>query len=153
MTYRATSFATMVETMQGRWKHLYSEIDGQAGPEEKTQHMTYHEDQFTVEKDGKVAHEGKFTLDVTRSPCELVYIYSKSFPIYLGAPRAGIIQIEGNTLKCCFAPLGQPAPQDFNTYPDSQRALSIYQKLNKDSTIAAGIIIHINRRPPYITLW
>jgi len=153
MSSRATSFAALVETMQGRWKHVYSEIDGQAGPEEKTQQMTFKDDQFTVEKDGKVAHEGKFTLNVTRSPCELVYIYSKSFPIYLGAPRAGIVQIEGNTLKCCFSPLGQPAPKDFNTFPDSERVLSIYQKLAKDNTIDEKIVIQIHRRPPYVTFW
>src|SRR4051794_5488440 len=108
MSYKAISFDSLVQTMQGGWKHVYSEMNGQAGPADKVQRLTYNEDQFTLEKDGKVAHEGKFTLDVTRSPCEIVYIYSKSFPIYMGAPRSGIIQIEGNTMKCCFAPLGQP---------------------------------------------
>jgi uncharacterized protein (TIGR03067 family) len=153
MYFRATSLATLIETMQGRWKHFYSEIDGQVGPEEKTQYLTYKDDQFAVEKDGKVAHEGKFTVDVTHSPCELVYIYSKSFPIYLGSPRAGIVQIEGNTLKCCFAPLGQPAPKDFNTFPDSGRVLSIYQKLNKDNAVDEAITVQFHRRPPHVTFW
>jgi uncharacterized protein (TIGR03067 family) len=153
MSYRATGFDSLLKVMQGSWKHVYSEINGQAGPEEKAQRMTYNEDAFTVEKDGKVAHEGKFTLDVTHSPCQIVYIYSKSFPIYMGAPRAGIIQIEGNTMKCCFAPLGQPAPKDFNTFPDSERVLSIYQKLGKDNTVDQSLIIHINHSRPHITFW
>jgi len=153
MPYKPTSFDALLETMQGRWKHLYSEIDGQAGPGENAQVLTYKEDQFTVELDGKVAHEGKFTLDVTGSPCEIAYIYSKSFPIYLGAARAGIIQIEGNTLKCCFAALGQRAPKDFNTFPDSERVLSIYQKLNKDNTVDQKLVIHINRTRPHVTFW
>jgi uncharacterized protein (TIGR03067 family) len=153
MAKTAMRFATLVETMQGRWKHVYSEIDGQAGPLDKQNYLTYRDDQFSLEKDGKVAHEGKFTLDVNRSPCEIVYIYSKSFPIYLGAPRAGIFQIEGNTLKCCFAPLGQSAPRDFNTFPDSERVLSIYQKVTKDNKVDEKLVIHINRRPPYITFW
>ncbi|HEX3229722.1 MAG TPA: TIGR03067 domain-containing protein [Pyrinomonadaceae bacterium] len=149
----AHTFGALVETMQGRWKHVYSEIDGQAGPLDKHNVLTYSEDKFSLEKDGKVAHEGKFTLDVTRNPSEIVYIYSKSFPIYMGAPRAGILQIEGNTLKCCFAPLGQPAPKDFNTFPNSERVLSIYQKLDKDNNVDQKLVIHINRRPPYITFW
>jgi uncharacterized protein (TIGR03067 family) len=153
MSYRAPSFATLVETLQGRWKHVYSEIDGQAGPEDKVQTLTYKEDQFSLEKDGKVAHEGKFTLDVTRSPCEIVYIYSKSFPIYMGAPRAGIIQIEGNTMKCCFSPLGQSAPKDFNTFPDSERVLSIYQKLNADNVVDQKLVITISRHPPWVRFW
>jgi uncharacterized protein (TIGR03067 family) len=121
MFSRVASFDALVESMQGRWKTIYSEIDGQRGPEENAHYLIYKEDQFTVEKDGKLAHEGKFTLDVTNTPWELVYIYSKSFPIYLGAPRAGIMQLEGNTLKCCFAALGQRPPKDFNTFPDSDR--------------------------------
>lgn len=147
------SYAALVETMQGRWQHVYSEIDGQAGPAQKSQQMIFHGDQFTIEKDGKVAHEGKFTLDVTRSPCEVAYIYSKSVPIFLGAPRAGILQIQGNTLKYCFATLGHPAPKDFNTFPDSERVLAVYQKLAKDNTIDEKLAIQIDRKPPRVTFW
>jgi uncharacterized protein (TIGR03067 family) len=130
---------TLFDQMQGRWKTVYTEVDGQTGPEEPDHFLVYKDNTFTVEKGGKTAHDGTFTLDATQNPAPVSYIYKNSFPIYLGGPRAGIIQLEGNTLKCIFSPVGQPAPKDFNTYSGSERVLTVHQRVIKD-VIAERII-------------
>jgi uncharacterized protein (TIGR03067 family) len=140
----------LLESMQGRWRTIYSEIDGQVGPEESDHFLIYKEDKFTVEKGGKPAHEGRFSLNASQRPWELVYIYSKSFPIYLGGPRAGILQLEGNTLKCCFALLGHPAPRDFNTFPGSQWVLTVHERFTNDK---AAPRVFLRTRPPWIVVW
>jgi uncharacterized protein (TIGR03067 family) len=127
-----TEGKTLYDQMQGRWKTVYTEVDGQTGPEEDDHFLTYKENTFTVEKGGKTAHDGTFTLDAIKNPAPISYIYKNSFPIYLGGPRAGIIQLEDNTLKCIFSPVGQPAPTDFNTYSGSERVLTVHQRVIKD---------------------
>lgn len=119
--------AASFKAMQGRWKTVYTEIDGQLGSTENDHFLIYKENAFTVEKGGKVAHEGRFSLNTSQFPVQVVYIYTKSFPIYLGGPRAGIIQLQASTLKCCFSALGQPAPNDFNTFPGSERVLTVHE--------------------------
>jgi uncharacterized protein (TIGR03067 family) len=108
---------------------VYTEVDGQVAPAEDDQFLTYDGNKFTVEKKKETAHEGTFTLDTSQNPSQVSLLYSKSFPIYLGAPRAGIVQIEGNTLKCIFSAVGQPAPKDFNTSPGAERVLTVYERV------------------------
>jgi uncharacterized protein (TIGR03067 family) len=123
----------LFKAMQGRWQTVYTEIDGQLGLTETDHFLIYKDNTFTVEKAGKVAHEGRFSFNTSLFPVEIVYIYSKSFPIYLGGPRAGIIQLQAGTLKCCFAALGQPAPKDFNTFPGLEAVLTVHQRADGDA--------------------
>jgi len=129
MNSKAADPAAFLKEMQGRWRTVYSEIDGQMGPEEKDHFLIYKGNMFTVEKEGKVAHEGRFSFNTSYRPIHLVYIYSKSFPIYLGGPRAGIVQLERDTIKCCFAAVGHLAPRDFNTFPGSESVLTIHERI------------------------
>ena len=129
MSAIATGSAELLKSLQGRWKTVYTEIDGQLGPSEESQFLTYKDGTFTVEKNGKVAHEGRFSISTSCGPAEIVYIYTKSFPIYLGGPRAGIVQLQGDTLKCCFAAVGHRPPGEFNTYPGAERVLTTHERV------------------------
>ena len=116
--------AALAKLTQGRWKTRYTEIDGEMGPDEDDHFLIYKGDAFVVEKGGKIAHEGTFKIVTAAvSPTQIAYTYTKSFPVYLGAPRAGIIQLEVDALKCCFAPLREPAPKTFSTFPGAKSDL------------------------------
>ncbi|HLX85038.1 MAG TPA: hypothetical protein VKR59_14150 [Terriglobales bacterium] len=113
--------------IQGRWTVLYQEIDGQvAGPVPTTLEIQGNE--FKIEKDNDVNYEGTVSVG-SGSPAEVVLIYRKSAtPLFLGGPRAGIFQVEGDTLKWIFGAVGHPAPREFNTFPGSETVLSVYTR-------------------------
>jgi uncharacterized protein (TIGR03067 family) len=131
MPYTAADGAALVSALQGRWKPIYQEVDGQMVPpaEFATTVVELNGNEFKVEKHGTVEYDGLFTIDPLTSPMEISLIYKKSSkPIFLGGPRPGLFQLEGDTLKWCFGPIGLPRPKGLNTFPGSESVLSIYQK-------------------------
>jgi uncharacterized protein (TIGR03067 family) len=131
MSHTAAAGADLLSALRGRWKPIYQEIDGQMVPptEYATTVVELRDSEFKVEKNGTVAYDGLFTLDPLASPMEISLIYkTSSNPIFLGGPRPGVFQIEGETLKWCFGPIGHPTPKGLNTFPGSEGVLSIYQK-------------------------
>jgi uncharacterized protein (TIGR03067 family) len=148
--------ASVLNAINGRWHCIYSELDGTASPEAAFANsvLEYSENTFKVEKAGVVAHEGTFTINTSSDPCGLVYIYSKStIPIYLGGPRLGILQIEGDTLKTCLSALGYPAPRDFNTFLDSDSVLTIFRRSQPKHVVEAlapGALVASRSRAVYL---
>lgn len=130
MALAPSEAATLLNALQGRWKVVYSELDGQLTPVADWNGIILENsgNSFKVEKDGNVLHEGTFSFNIKVNPFEIVYIYSRSTPTYMGGPRAGIFQLEGDTLKTCMGAIGHPAPKSFNTFPDSECVLSIHQR-------------------------
>ena len=131
MPYTAAQGADLLNALQGRWKPVYQEVDGQMVPpaESATTVVELQGNEFKVEKKGVVEYDGFFTIDALTSPMEISLIYKKSSKdIFLGGPRPGVFQLEGDTLKWCFGPLGLPRPKGLNTFPGSESVLSIYQK-------------------------
>src|SRR5262245_6046999 len=92
---RVSSAESMIKSMQGRWRAVYSELDGEMTPvaEFSSIVMEHKGTDFVVEKNGKVVDEGRFSINTTVSPHELAYIYKKGPDIFLGGPRPGIIQL------------------------------------------------------------
>jgi uncharacterized protein (TIGR03067 family) len=128
-------WAGVINALQGRWKPVYQEVDGEMGPPSVAAAtvVEIQGNEFKVLKDGAVAYDGFFTITTPSIPIPppwdiaLVYKNSRN-PIFLGGPRPGVFQIEGDTLKWCFTPIGQPPPKGLNTYPGSEAVLSIYQR-------------------------
>jgi len=120
----------LAESLQGRWRVVYSELNGQMTPVEEfsTIVLINTGNSFQVEKNGKVVDEGKFSIKVNETPNEIVYVYSSGPEIFLGAPRLGVSQLVGNTFKTCLGAVGQAAPTEFSTSPDSESVLTIYQR-------------------------
>ncbi len=121
----------LFRALEGRWKPVYQEVDGQMVPpaESAATVVELHGNEFKVEKSGVVEYDGLFTVDPLTSPMEISLIYRKSSkPIFLGGPRPGVFQLEGDTFKWCFGPIGLPRPKGFNTFPGSESVLSIYQR-------------------------
>ena len=122
--------ASLRGALQGRWKPVYQEMGGEMAPATDPTHaVELQGNEFKVIKGGKVAYEGRFNLTPQTFPHGIVLIYTTSIqPIFLGGPRPGVFQIEGDTLKWCFAGVGQAAPDGLNTYPGSVYVLTILQR-------------------------
>lgn len=132
--------ASLMSSLRGPWQALYSEVDGQVTPsaEFATTTMRHEGDKFIVEKKGAIAYEGNFSIDPTVTPHEIVYIYKKSEKdVFVGGPRPGIFQLEGDTLKLCFALIGHRTPRDFNTFPGSDLVLTVFERSGKAAVAAA----------------
>jgi uncharacterized protein (TIGR03067 family) len=124
----------ILESLQGRWRVVYSEVDGEMTPvdEFSTIVIENKDNRFAVEKNGTIVHEGKYSVNVSVTPHEIVYIYSKGADVFLGGPRAGIFQLEGETFKTCLGAVGQRPPSGFNTFPDSDAVLTIQQRVGSE---------------------
>jgi uncharacterized protein (TIGR03067 family) len=128
---KSTKGEDIIKAIEGKWKQIYSEIEGEAMPSEQfsTIETEFKEREFFVRKDGQVIHQGKFSVNISVTPNECFFFYTKSVhDLLLGAPRPGIFQLTGNTLKFNFGPVGQRTPQDFNTFPTSNAVSSIYTR-------------------------
>jgi uncharacterized protein (TIGR03067 family) len=79
----------VMNALQGEWKHVYCEFEGQMPPPDEfsTTVMQMEGNKFVVKKGGKVVDEGKFSVNVDITPNEIVLIYSKGPEMFLGAPR------------------------------------------------------------------
>ena len=123
--------AELLSTLQGRWKPVYQEVDGQMVSPAVTNAtmLELQGNDFKVEKNGAVAYDGIFTFDPLASPMQVVLIYkTSSNPLFLGGPRLGVFQVETDTFKWCIGAVGHAAPKELNTYPGSESVLSIYQR-------------------------
>jgi uncharacterized protein (TIGR03067 family) len=113
--------------LTGKWVAVYQEFGGQNVSHDEV--MEFQENSFKVLKGSSVDYEGTFTVGGTRAPFSIVLTYSKSTaPVFLGGPRPGIFQVEGDTFKCCFGAIGHPAPRDLNTYPGSGSVLTVFER-------------------------
>src|SRR5262245_39326227 len=130
-TSEVAAAESLLKRLEGRWVTIYTEVDGEAGPETAFSNtvMEHSGNKFKIEKAGTVAYEGTFFINESVKPVGIVLLYSKSInPAYLGGPRAGIIQLIGNTKKTNFSPIGFHAPTDFTTFPGSNSVLTAQRR-------------------------
>jgi uncharacterized protein (TIGR03067 family) len=145
---KASDAGTVLKAMEGKWRAVYSEVDGEMTPvKEFSSIVLEHKgNTFTVEKDGKVVDEGHFSVNTRVSPHELVYVYRKGPDMFLGGPRPGVVQVEDSTLKMCMGPIGHRPPSGFNTFPDSEAVLTVFQRVDtKGDIVVAGSAVSRTR--------
>jgi uncharacterized protein (TIGR03067 family) len=126
---------TVFKQLQGEWQVVYTEINGEMAPLTEKVVLTHRGNNFTVAKNGKVAYEGRFAVDVTKMPYEVALTFTKSsFEGNLGGPRVGIALLAGDTLKTVFGPVGLPInpKAGFQSFPDSDRVLTIHQRVGAE---------------------
>jgi uncharacterized protein (TIGR03067 family) len=128
---QTSATAVSSHSLDGRWKVIYSEVEGEMVPDSiiGTAFLEIQSHVFKVEKNGVIEYEGRLTTNPSTYPNEIILIYEKSAkPGFLGGPRPGIYQVEGNTFKTCFGMIGHSFPKELSTYPGSQSALSVHLK-------------------------
>jgi uncharacterized protein (TIGR03067 family) len=104
-----------LKKLEGAWDRVSMEFEGEAWPAEKIEGWTamYEGDRLTLRINGKVYRESIVTLDPSRLPRAM-----NSWD--LDGPAAdqtvpGIYEIDGDTLKVCFAKPGSKRPKEFTT--------------------------------------
>jgi len=142
---------TIFKSLQGQWRVVYSEIDGEMTPaaESATTVLTLKGNNFSVEKNGKADHAGFYRINVARMPHGIPINYTKSnFEGNLGGTRSGIFQVIGDTLKLVLPAVGEPEPKDFVTYADSDLVLTVLQRVGSEKGIGATV-----SRTRSVSLW
>jgi uncharacterized protein (TIGR03067 family) len=80
----------------------------------------------TITIAGKVFFKAKFTIDPTKKPRAIDYAMTEG-PTK-GKTHLGIYELDGDTVKFCFAAPGKDRPTEFTAKEGSQRTLSVWKR-------------------------
>jgi len=82
----------------------------------------------TVTMAGQVQVEARYTVDRAKKPMTMDYFLPG------GTRQLGIYDLEGKTLKVCFAKAGKERPKDFASVPGDGRTLTVWRLIKRKST-------------------
>jgi len=104
-----------LERLQGSWVMVAMESDGQEVPAEdfKDWKAVYEGNRVTLRAGDRVRRRGIITLDPARKP-KAINTWDQDGP-YEDQTVPGIYQLDGETLKLCFARPGAERPKEFTT--------------------------------------
>jgi uncharacterized protein (TIGR03067 family) len=113
----------------GTWTFVSGEKDGQKLDKEhfKDQRLVITKDTFTLK--GEATFVMKYELDPKKKPVTVKLTMTES-PFGAGATADGLIELDGDTLKICYAPMGGEAPKKFEAKEGSKHHLFVL-KLSK----------------------
>jgi uncharacterized protein (TIGR03067 family) len=118
-----------VEKMQGDWAVVSVVRDGVKEDDDNAQSLfrTVKGNQYTVFLFDKAVGNGTFKIDATKKPKTI-----DSFPASLaGKALLGIYEIEGDTIKTCYAPAGKDRPTEFSSKKGSEHTLMVWEREKK----------------------
>ena len=117
--------------LQGEWSLKSGERDGQAMPEDfvKGFKRVAKDDVTTVTSNGQAYMKAKFAVDPARKPKTIDYTL-------LEGPNKdkkvlGIYELDGDTVKFCFAGPDQERPKEFKTKGATGVTLSVWKREKK----------------------
>ena len=101
-----------LEKMKGTWKAVAGEAGGNPLPDEflKSIQFTITGDKYSL-KQGDEEEEGTLKLDAAKKPKTVDVSITKGRD--KDKKQHGLYQVEGNTLKFCFAPPEKERPKEF----------------------------------------
>jgi uncharacterized protein (TIGR03067 family) len=73
--------------------------------------------------------EAKFTIDPSKKPRTIDFTITGE--VNKGKVQLGIYEFEGDTVKICFAAIGQSRPTDFTAKKGSERTLCVWKREKK----------------------
>ena len=117
--------------LQGEWSMVSGEIDKQPMPEAllKGSKRVAKGDETTVTIGGMLFMKAKFTVDPSKKPKTIDYMMTEG--LTKGKTQLGIYELDGDTVKFCFAKPGQDRPPEFVTKEGSGRTLSVWKREKK----------------------
>ena len=121
---------TDVDQLQGTWKFVSMEHDGQPTPKEDMPTITFEKDKFTVKAaGGQVLQAGTQVLDGSMKPKTVDATVSEGEG--KGTTMLGIYELDGDTLKACFDPQGKKRPTEFKSTGGSGHMLVVLKREKK----------------------
>jgi uncharacterized protein (TIGR03067 family) len=117
--------------LEGEWSMVSGEANGQAMPKEmvKSGKRVAKDGKTTITMGGRVYFKADFTIDPTQKPKAIDYAMTEG-PTK-GKTHLGIYELDGDTVKFCFAAPGKTRPTDFTAKEGSQRTLSVWKRIEK----------------------
>jgi len=117
--------------LEGEWSMASGQANGQAMPQElvKTGRRVAKDGETTISIGGQVYFKAKFSIDPTQKPKAIDYTMTEG-PTK-GKTHLGIYELDGDTVKFCFAAPGQDRPKEFKAKEGSQRTMSVWKREKK----------------------
>ncbi|HEV3443941.1 MAG TPA: TIGR03067 domain-containing protein [Gemmataceae bacterium] len=118
------------ETIQGDWAQQSMVVDGAKVPDDEAQALfrSMKDDKYTIYQFKKVIGKGTFKLDASRKPKT---IDATTTAGGRSLTLLGVYELDGDTLKLCFAPPAKPRPSDFTSKKGSEHRLSVWEREKK----------------------
>ena len=117
--------------LEGEWSMVSGEASGQSMPAEmvKTGKRVAKDGETTVTLGGRVYFKAKFKIDPSKKPKSIDYTMTEG-PTK-GKTHLGIYELDGDTVKFCFAAPGKERPTDFTAKEGSERTSSCWKRDEK----------------------
>ena len=117
--------------LEGEWTMVSAERNGEALPEDmvKAGKRVTKAGETTVSFGETVFMKAKFTVDPSKKLKTIDYEFTEGQNA--GKKALGIYEIDGDTVKFCFASPDMERPTDFTAKADSGRVLSVWKKAKK----------------------
>jgi uncharacterized protein (TIGR03067 family) len=106
--------------LQGTWRAVTSEMDGQKQDEAdvKEHTLVFDGDSLVINKSGEMVMKGKVTVDAAQKPGHIDFKLEENpaNPDDVGKTLAGIYEVKGDDLKWCFIlPDRSERPKEFKS--------------------------------------
>ena len=114
--------------LQGEWSMVSGSADGFPVPDEMLgrSKRVCKGDELAVIVGGQPFMKAKITIDPSKKPKTIDYVMTEGFT--KGSTQLGIYELDGDTLKSCFAGPGGERPKDFTSKPGDHRTLSVWKR-------------------------
>jgi uncharacterized protein (TIGR03067 family) len=120
-----------LKKLQGDWSMVSATQDGETAPKDlvKGSKRVCKDDELTVTIDERLYMKAKIVIDPAKKPRAIDYTVTEGFN--KGKKLLGIYELDGDTVKFCFARPGKDRPKDFSADTGSGRTFSVWKRDSK----------------------